>query len=126
MLNDLQNNVISAIVLVMIVIVAALGVRSSLLVGLAIRLLSLPVSRCSIKLGYTMNIVVLFSLILVVGMLVDGTIVVTELANRNLGEGWELPVPFPRQLNAWHGRSSLPPQRPLRFYSPRSLARHCG
>ena len=37
--------------------------------------------------GFTMNIVVLFSLILVVGMLVDGAIVTVELADRRLQEG---------------------------------------
>jgi multidrug efflux pump len=87
MLKDLQNNVISAILLVMVVIIAALGVRSALLVGIAIPGSFLAGILVLSYMGYTMNIVVLFSLILVVGMLVDGAIVVTELAERRMGEG---------------------------------------
>jgi len=87
MLKDLQNNVISAILLVMMVIVAALGVRSALLVGIAIPGSFLAGILALSYMGYTMNIVVLFSLILVVGMLVDGAIVVTELAARRMSEG---------------------------------------
>lgn len=83
MLQDLQNNVSSAIVMVMIVIVGALGIRSSLLVGLAIPASFLSSILIINWMGLTLNIVVLFSLILVVGMLVDGAIVVTELASRN-------------------------------------------
>jgi len=83
MLQDLQNNVSSAIVMVMIVIVGALGVRSSILVGLAIPASFLSSILIIHWMGLTLNIVVLFSLILVVGMLVDGAIVVSELASRN-------------------------------------------
>ena len=87
MLSDLQNNILSAIILVMIVIIAALGPRSALLVGLAIPGAFLAAILVLDALGYTLNIVVLFSLILVVGMLVDGAIVVTELAERRMREG---------------------------------------
>ena len=87
MLGDLQNNVIAAVLLVMIVIVGALGVRSSLLVGLSIPGAFLFGVAVLWFLGYTLNMVVLFSLILVVGMLVDGAIVTTELADRKLNEG---------------------------------------
>ena len=87
MLGDLQNNVISAILLVMIVVVGALGVRSGLLVGLAIPGSFLTGILVLQVLGLTVNIVVLFSLILSVGMLVDGAIVVTEYADRKLREG---------------------------------------
>ncbi len=83
MLTDLQNNILSAIILVMIVILAAMGLRSSLLVGLAIPGSFLAAILFLDNMGYTLNIVVLFSLILVVGMLVDGAIVVIELADRN-------------------------------------------
>lgn len=87
MLTDLQNNVLSAILLVMIVVVGALGLRTGLLVGIAIPgsfltgILVLAIS------GITVNVVVLFSLILAVGMLVDGAIVVTEYADRKMTEG---------------------------------------
>jgi multidrug efflux pump len=88
MLRDLQNNVLTAIVLVMVVVVAALGWRPALLVGLAIPGSFLAGILAIHAMGYTMNIVVLFSLILVTGMLVDGAIVVVELAERKLTEGW--------------------------------------
>ena len=87
MLSDLQANVIAAIALVMIVVVYALGLRSSLLVGLAIPGAFLTGVAGLYFMGFTMNIVVLFSLILVVGMLVDGAIVTVELADRYLAEG---------------------------------------
>lgn len=87
LLSDLEANVIAAVILVMIVIVLALGLRSAVLVGLAIPGAFLAGVIALWSMGYTMNIVVLFSLILVVGMLVDGAIVTTELADRKLQEG---------------------------------------
>ena len=87
LLSDLEANVIAAVVLVMIVIVLALGMRSAILVGLSIPGAFLAGVIALWSMGYTMNIVVLFSLILVVGMLVDGAIVTTELADRKLQEG---------------------------------------
>jgi multidrug efflux pump len=87
MLRDLQNNVLSAIFLVMVVVVAALGIRSGLLVGLAIPGSFLAGMLTLNIMGLTINIVVLFSLILAVGMLVDGAIVVVELADRKMNEG---------------------------------------
>ncbi len=87
MLSDLEANVIAAVILVMIVIVLALGLRSAILVGLAIPGASLAGVFALWSMGYTMNNFVLFSLILVVGMLVDGAIVTTELADRKLQEG---------------------------------------
>ena len=87
MLLDLQNNVLSAILLVMIVVVAALGLRSAGLVGLAIPGSFLTGILVIATFGLTVNIVVLFSLILAVGMLVDGAIVVTEFADRKMIEG---------------------------------------
>ena len=87
MLNDLQNNVIAAVLLVMVVVIAALGWRSSVLVGIAIPGLFLTGILVLSGLGMTVNIVVLFALILAVGMLVDGAIVVTEFADRKMVEG---------------------------------------
>jgi multidrug efflux pump len=87
MLTDLQNNVISGVVLVVIVIMATLGIRSSILVGFAIPGSFLTGIMAINAMGYTMNVVVLFSLILVVGMLVDGAIIVSELADRNIDRG---------------------------------------
>jgi multidrug efflux pump len=87
MLADLQNNVLSAIILVMVIVVAALGVRSGVLVGLAIPGSFLAGMLVLNAMGLTVNIIVLFSLILAVGMLVDGAIVVVELADRKMNEG---------------------------------------
>jgi multidrug efflux pump len=87
MLSDLQNNVISAVLLVMIVIIAFLGLRTAGLVGIAIPGSFLIGILTLATLGMTLNIVVLFSLILAVGMLVDGAIVVTEYADRKMTEG---------------------------------------
>jgi len=87
MLYDLQNNVIAAVLLVMIVIVAVLGLRTAGLVGLAIPGSFLAGILIIAMMGLTVNIVVLFSLIMAVGMLVDGAIVVVELADRKMAEG---------------------------------------
>ena len=87
MLSDIENNVVTAIILVMIVIVAALGVRPALLVGLAIPGSFLAGILILYMMGLTMNMIVLFSLILVVGMLVDGAIITIELAERLRDEG---------------------------------------
>ncbi len=87
MLNDLRNNVLTAVLLVMIVVLAALGPRSATLVGIAIPGSFLTGILALAAIGYSINIVVLFSLIMAVGMLVDGAIVVVELADRNLAEG---------------------------------------
>lgn len=87
MLNDLQNNILSAIILVVIVIIAILGVRTALLVGISIPGSFLTGLLVLSVFGLTVNIVVLFSLIMAVGLLVDGAIVVTEFADRRMQEG---------------------------------------
>jgi multidrug efflux pump len=87
MLNDLQNNVLSAVILVVVVIIAVLGVRSASLVGIAIPGSFLTGILVLWAVGITVNIVVLFALIMAVGMLVDGAIVVTEFADREMNAG---------------------------------------
>lgn len=87
LLSDLENNVIAAVVLVMLTTILALGLRAALLVTVAIPGAFLGGILVIGLLGFTMNIVVLFGLILVIGMLVDGAIVVVELAERNIDEG---------------------------------------
>ncbi len=87
MLRDLQNNVIFSILLVMSVVILFLGVRSSLLVGLAVPGSFLAAILILFTLGYTVNMVVLFGLILSVGLLVDGAVVVVEYAQRKIQEG---------------------------------------
>ena len=87
LLNDLQNHVIIAVVLVFIVILYALSGRASLLIGLAIPSSFLMGILALALMGYTINMIVLFSLILAVGMLVDDAIIVTEFAERRMSEG---------------------------------------
>lgn len=87
LLSDLQNNVIAAVVLVMLVTVLFLGVRASLLVAVAIPGSFLGGILVIWALGFTLNVIVLFALILVVGMLVDGAIVVVEMGERLIAKG---------------------------------------
>jgi multidrug efflux pump len=89
MLADLQNSVAMGVLLVAVIILFALGFRASLFIGIAI-----PVSFLTGVLGLqlaglTVNIVVLFSLILAVGMLVDDAIIVSEFAERRMAEGMQ-------------------------------------
>ena len=87
MLTELQNNVLSAVLLVFIVIIGILGIRSALLVGVAIPGSFLLGILLIGSFGITINMMVLFALIMAVGMLVDGAIVVTEMADRRMAEG---------------------------------------
>src|SRR5690606_39282018 len=86
LLNDLQNHVMIAVILVFIVILYALSGRASLLIGLAIPSSFLMGILMLTLMGYTINMIVLFSLILAVGMLVDDAIIVTEFAERRRSE----------------------------------------
>jgi multidrug efflux pump len=87
MLADLQNSVITGVLLVAIIILFALGFRASLFIGIAIPA-SFLAGVLGLQLaGLTVNIVVLFSLILAVGMLVDDAIIVSEFAERRMSEG---------------------------------------
>jgi len=86
-LNSLTSSIILAIVLVMILVVAALGIRSALLVGIAIPS-SFMFSFLLLSIfGYSVNFMVMFAMVLAVGLLVDGAIVVVEYADRKLAEG---------------------------------------
>ncbi|CAG0979855.1 MAG: efflux RND transporter permease subunit [Rhizobiaceae bacterium] len=87
LLNDLQNHVMIAVILVFIVILYSLSGRASLLIGLAIPSSFLIGILLLALMGYTINMIVLFSLILAVGMLVDDAIIVTEFAERRMSEG---------------------------------------
>jgi multidrug efflux pump subunit AcrB len=89
MVSNLENNIISGLILVVSVLLFVLGVRNASFVGVAIPLsmfLSFSVMQI---LGYTMNMVVLFSLILALGMLVDNAIVVVENIYRFREEGFD-------------------------------------
>ena len=89
LLSDLQNSVLTAVILVFIVVLFALSGRASILIGLAIPTSFLMGILGLEMAGLTVNLVVLFSLILSVGMLVDDAIIVTEFAERRMGEGME-------------------------------------
>jgi multidrug efflux pump len=87
MLGDLQNSVATGVLLVAVIILFALGFRASLFIGIAIPA-SFLAGVLGLQLaGLTVNIVVLFSLILAVGMLVDDAIIVSEYAERRMAEG---------------------------------------
>ncbi|MEJ1996863.1 MAG: efflux RND transporter permease subunit [Maritimibacter sp.] len=87
MVSQLQSSVITAIALVMIVVLASLGIRSALLVGFAIPTSFLLTFALFGLMGYSVNNIVMFGLILAVGMLVDGAIVVVEYADKRISEG---------------------------------------
>ena len=87
MISELQGNVLTAIVLVMIVVLAALGFRTSMLVGLAIPFSYLFALLVLLVLGKEFNFMVMFGMLIAMGMTIDGSIVVTEYADRKLAEG---------------------------------------
>src|SRR5579871_1001576 len=86
-LSSLSDSIILAIVLVMIIVVAALGLRSGLLVGVAIPMSFLMAFMVLNGIGMTMNMMIMFGLLLAVGILVDGAIIVVEYADRKMTEG---------------------------------------
>ena len=89
MLHELQNSVITAVLLVVVIMLTVLGGRASLFIGIAIPASFLTGILGLYLAGLTVNIVVLFSLILAVGMLVDDAIIVSEFAERRMAEGME-------------------------------------
>ncbi len=78
MVSDLENNMLSGLILVALVLLAFLGWRVSLIVGFAIPMSMLAAVTIIYAMGYTLNMVVLFSLIMALGMLVDNAIVIVE------------------------------------------------
>lgn len=87
MVQQLQGSVFTAIALVMIVVLAALGIRAALLVGFAIPTSFLLCFVMLAVMGISVSNIVMFGLILAVGMLVDGAIVVVEYADKRQAEG---------------------------------------
>lgn len=87
MVADLENNILSGLVLVVLVLMFVLGFRTALFVGLSIPF-SMLLTFVAIQLsGTTLNMIVLFSLVLAVGMLVDNAVVVIENIYRHIEEG---------------------------------------
>ena len=87
MVQQLLGSVFTAIALVMIVVLAALGIRAALLVGFAIPTSFLLCFAFLALMGISVSNIVMFGLILAVGMLVDGAIVVVEYADARQQEG---------------------------------------
>jgi len=87
MVSQLEGSVLTAIALVMIVVLAALGTRPALLVGFSIPTSFLLCFALLAVMGITISNIVMFGLILAVGMLVDGAIVVVEYADKRIREG---------------------------------------
>ncbi len=87
--TELQGNIFTALMLVMIVVVAAMGLRSGIIVGLGIPVSFLFSMVLLYLLGYTFNFMVMFGMLLGLGMLIDGAIVVTEYADRKMVEGFD-------------------------------------
>ena len=85
---DLENNVIAALILVTGVLLLFLGWRPSTIAALIIPLSMLITFFLIQMLGYTLNMIVLFSMILVLGMLVDNAIVIVENIYRHLQLGY--------------------------------------
>ena len=86
-LGQLQSSIAVAVVLVMIIVVAALGLRSAGMVGLAIPGSFVMAFLLLGVFGYTINMMVMFGMVIAVGILVDGAIVVVEYADRKMAEG---------------------------------------
>lgn len=89
MVANLENNIISGLILVVGVLLFFLGVRNASFVGISIPLSMFLSFIVMSALGITMNMIVLFSLILALGMLVDNAIVVVENIYRYLEEGYD-------------------------------------
>ncbi|MFO7608366.1 MAG: efflux RND transporter permease subunit [Candidatus Krumholzibacteriia bacterium] len=87
MVGELENNILSGLVLVVVVLLAFFGFRNAFFVGMAIPFSMLITFIVLGALGITLNMVVLFSLILALGMLVDNAIVIVENIYRQRGKG---------------------------------------
>ncbi len=86
-IETLQGNISTAMFLVLTVVVAAVGIRSGILVALGIPFSFLFAFIVINYLGFTYNFMVMFGMLLGLGMLIDGAIVVVELADRRMSEG---------------------------------------
>ncbi|MFC1628826.1 efflux RND transporter permease subunit [Gemmatimonadota bacterium] len=89
MVSNLENNIISGLILVVTVLLFFLGLKNALFVGVAIPLSMLLSFIIMDIAGMTMNMIVLFSLILALGMLVDNAIVIVENIYRYMEEGFD-------------------------------------
>lgn len=88
MVNNLENSIITGVILVTIVLMFFMGLRNALFVGIAIPLSMFMAFMVLSAIGYSANMMVLFGLILALGMLVDNGIVVVENIYRLMQEGY--------------------------------------
>ncbi|HLZ77245.1 efflux RND transporter permease subunit [Phenylobacterium sp.] len=86
-LTVLESGILMASLLVMMIVVASLGIRQGIIVGLAIPVCFLIAFMMIHGMGVTLNQMVMFGMLLAVGILVDGGIVVVEYADRKMAEG---------------------------------------
>ncbi len=84
---EMEGNIMAALIIVGAAVVAALGLRSGIIVAAAIPLAFLFGLIIVYLVGFTFNFMVMFGLLLGLGMIVDGSVVVTEYADRKMAEG---------------------------------------
>ncbi len=87
MVADLENNIISGLILVLSVIFVFVNARSAIFISFAIPYSVFITFLLLWAMGITLNMVVLFSLVLALGMLVDNGIVIVENIYRHMEEG---------------------------------------
>ena len=85
--RSLEATVLTAVVLVIIMCIAFLGVRPAILIGMSIPISFMMAFMVLDFMGMSINIMVMFGLVIAVGVLVDDPIVVVEYAERKLAEG---------------------------------------
>jgi multidrug efflux pump len=88
MVSNLENSIITGVILVTLVLMFFMGLRNALFVGIAIPLSMFMAFMLLSAIGYSANMMVLFGLILALGMLVDNGIVVVENIYRLMQEGY--------------------------------------
>ncbi|WP_236708266.1 efflux RND transporter permease subunit [Anaplasma phagocytophilum] len=87
-LRELENTLVFSVILVSVVMMIFMGIRTAILIAVAIPVSVLFSITVVYLMGYTINIVILFTLIMVIGMLVDDAIVVSEYADRKMAHGF--------------------------------------
>ena len=85
--KSLEAAVLTAVALVLIMTIATLGVRPAIMIGMSIPISFMMAFLVLQMLGMTINMMVMFGLVMAVGVLVDDPIVVVEYAERKLSEG---------------------------------------
>ena len=87
MVKELNGNIIAAVILIMVLVIASMGIRVSMLVGLSIPFCFLMTYLILYGLDMEVNFLVMMGLLLGMGMLIDGSIVITEYADKKIAEG---------------------------------------